>query len=126
MEALFGIFFLFFIANFVLVVWALIDAIKVPHDSVFKAGTKLIWLLVILFAGFVGAIIYFAVGRPAPGADHPVLPHGWIPIDRRRRRPLALSAEIQPRDGLAADSLGSRPGSDRSGSSVDRAAVPGV
>jgi membrane-associated phospholipid phosphatase len=68
MEALFGIFFLFFIANIVLVIWALIDAIKVPHDSMFKTGNKLIWVLVILFAGFIGAIIYFAVGRPAPGS----------------------------------------------------------
>jgi hypothetical protein len=36
----FGIFFLFLIANIVLVIWALVDAIKVPDDSMFKAGTE--------------------------------------------------------------------------------------
>jgi phospholipase D-like protein len=67
MEAMFGIFLLFFIANIVLVIWALIDAIKVPDDSMFKAGNKLIWVLVIVFTGLIGAIIYLVVGRPEPG-----------------------------------------------------------
>jgi Phospholipase_D-nuclease N-terminal len=56
---------LFFIANIVLVIWGLVDAIKVPDDSMYKAGNKLIWVLVILLAGFVGATVYFAVGRPS-------------------------------------------------------------
>jgi len=68
MESVFAVFLLFFIANIVLVIWALVDAIRVPDDSMFEAGNKLIWVLVILFAGFVGAIIYFVVGRPSgPG-----------------------------------------------------------
>jgi phospholipase D-like protein len=56
---------LFFIANVVLVVWALVDAIRVPDESMYRAGNKLIWVLVILFAGFIGAIVYLAMGRPA-------------------------------------------------------------
>jgi hypothetical protein len=64
-ESLFVIFWLFFILNIVLVIWALVDAIRVPEDSMYKAGNKLIWVLVILLAGFVGAIVYFAVGRPS-------------------------------------------------------------
>jgi hypothetical protein len=64
MEILFAGFFVFFIANIVLVIWALVDAIRVPDDSMYRAGTKLIWILVILLAGFVGAIIYLIVGRP--------------------------------------------------------------
>ena len=67
MEAMFGIFMLFFIANVVLVIWALVDAIKVPDDSMFKAGNKLIWVLVIVLTGMIGAIIYLLVGRPEPG-----------------------------------------------------------
>src|SRR4026207_1158160 len=67
MEAMFGIFLLFFIANIVLVIWALVDAIKVPDDSMFKAGNKLIWVLVIVLTGMIGAIIYLLVGRPEPG-----------------------------------------------------------
>ncbi len=69
-EPLFVIVWLFFglllIANIVLVIWGLVDAIKVPDDSMYRAGTKLIWVLVILLAGFVGAIVYFAVGWPSP------------------------------------------------------------
>ena len=52
----------------------LVDAIRVPNESMYRAGNKLIWVLVILFAGFIGAIVYFAIGRPAggrrSGTDH--------------------------------------------------------
>ena len=67
-EFIFAGFFVFFIANIVLVIWALVDAIRVPHDSMYRAGNKLIWILVILLAGFIGAIVYFFVGKPASGA----------------------------------------------------------
>jgi hypothetical protein len=39
-EAFFAIFWLLFIANVVLVIWVLVDAIKVPADPMFKAGTS--------------------------------------------------------------------------------------
>jgi uncharacterized membrane protein len=77
MEAIFGIFMLFFIANIVMVIWALVDAIRVPDDSMYKAGNKLIWVLVIVLTGLVGAIIYLVVGRPEPGRQ----PVGPRPID---------------------------------------------
>lgn len=67
MESVFLVFWLFALANIVVVVWALVDAIKVPDESMYRAGNKLIWVLVILFAGFVGAIVYFLVGRPRDG-----------------------------------------------------------
>jgi hypothetical protein len=46
-------------------VWALVDAIRVPDDSDYRAGTKLVWILVIVLTGFIGAAVYLAVGRPA-------------------------------------------------------------
>lgn len=49
-------------------IWALVDAIRVPDDSLYKSGTKLVWVLVIVLVGFIGAIIYVAVGRPDGGA----------------------------------------------------------
>jgi hypothetical protein len=67
MQAMFGLFMVFFIANIVMVILALVDAIRVPDDSMFKAGNKLIWVLVIVFTGLIGAIIYLVVGRPEPG-----------------------------------------------------------
>jgi hypothetical protein len=67
MEAFFLVFSLFFVANIVLVIWALVDAIKVPDDSMYQAGGKLVWVLVILLGGFIGATIYLVVGRPKNG-----------------------------------------------------------
>ncbi|MFN3650502.1 MAG: PLDc N-terminal domain-containing protein [Armatimonadota bacterium] len=49
-----------------LYLFALIDAIRVPSDSDYRAGTKVTWVLVILFLGCLGALIYLAVGRPSP------------------------------------------------------------
>jgi hypothetical protein len=46
-------------------VYALVDAISVPEDSMYRNGNKLVWVLVILLAPLVGALIYFLVGRPA-------------------------------------------------------------
>jgi hypothetical protein len=60
-----GLFFIVFgLTGFVLYIWALVDAVQVPDDAMYRAGNKLIWVLVILLAPFVGAIVYLAVGRP--------------------------------------------------------------
>jgi len=53
------------IGAFVFWIWALVDAIRVPDDSRFRAGNKLLWVLVIVFLHVIGAIIYVVVGRPA-------------------------------------------------------------
>lgn len=50
----------------VLWIWALVDAIRVPEDSYYNEGNKLIWVLVIVFTGFIGAIVYLIIGRPSP------------------------------------------------------------
>lgn len=52
------------LAAWIFTIVALVDAIRVPNDSYFRAGTKLIWVLVILLGNCVGAIIYWTVGRP--------------------------------------------------------------
>ena len=51
--------------SFVVWIWALVDAIQVPDDPMYRSGTKLVWLLVIVLTQVVGAIIHFAIGRPA-------------------------------------------------------------
>lgn len=68
-EAGFGIIFLlvfglFSIGALVLWIWALVDAITVPDDSMYRAGNKLIWVLVIVLTQVIGALIYLVVGRP--------------------------------------------------------------
>jgi hypothetical protein len=63
-ELVFIPFGLLFVGSFVVWIWALVDAIQVPDDSMYRSGTKLVWVLVIVLTQVVGAIIYFAIGRP--------------------------------------------------------------
>ena len=44
-------------------VWMLVDAIRVP-DAGYRAGDRLVWVLVIVLAGWLGAVVYQLVGRP--------------------------------------------------------------
>jgi hypothetical protein len=49
------------LASFAFWLWMLIDAItRIPSGG----NTKLIWILVIIFAGVIGAAIYYFVQRP--------------------------------------------------------------
>ena len=53
------------ILGIVLLIYTLVDAIRVPDDSMYRTGNKLIWVLVILFAQpLIGPIIYLAIGSP--------------------------------------------------------------
>ncbi len=51
----------FVIFGFVLWLWMLIDCLKRPDDRFAIGGdyAKLIWVLVIIFVGFIGALIYY-------------------------------------------------------------------
>ena len=51
-----------------ILVYALVDVIRMPNDASFKTGTQLIWILVILLAQGIGAIVYLIIGRPPGGA----------------------------------------------------------
>ena len=55
---------LLLLLGFVVWISALVDAIRAPDDSYFQNGTKLIWVLVIVFTGWIGGLIYWVVGRP--------------------------------------------------------------
>lgn len=75
-EFLFLVFGLLALAGIGVWIWTLVDAIQVPDDSMYRAGNKLVWVLVIVFGGIVGSIIYLAIGRPssARGRTAPPLP----------------------------------------------------
>jgi len=48
-------------------VWMLVDcAMNEPSDG----NDKVVWILVILFASFMGAVIYFLARRPQRRAKH--------------------------------------------------------
>jgi hypothetical protein len=69
-----GFILLFPLVFLVVWIWALVDAIQVPNDSMYRSGTKLLWVLLIVFTGIIGAVIYFAVGRPVRRAAPPSPP----------------------------------------------------
>lgn len=65
----FALFFLVFVVGSIaLVIVTLVDVVRMPNDASFKSGTQIVWVIVILLAGLIGAIIYLAVGRPPGGA----------------------------------------------------------
>ncbi len=52
-----------FLAAIAFWVWSLVDAVRVP-DSHYRAGSKVVWVLVIALTGFFGSIAYLVAGRP--------------------------------------------------------------
>lgn len=72
----FGPFFLFVwifaIAGIALWIWALVDCVQVPDDTMYQSGNKLIWVLIIVLAQVIGAILYLVIGRPKPGTQRAV------------------------------------------------------
>ena len=58
-----GIIFILGIAAFAFWVWAIVDVVKVADDSMFRAGNKLVWVLIIVFLNIIGPIVYFVAGR---------------------------------------------------------------
>ena len=74
MEWLFvGAFGLLWIGGIALWIFALVDCIRVPDDSMYRSGTKLIWIIVIALTQVIGAIIYPVIGRPAAGTRPPAV-----------------------------------------------------
>jgi hypothetical protein len=69
MGELFVLFGIVWLVGFAVWIWALIDCIQVADDSLYQSGTKLIWVLVIVFLGPLGAILYLLIGRPKRGAS---------------------------------------------------------
>jgi hypothetical protein len=68
-----GTFGLLWIGAIALWIFALVDCIRVEDDAMYRSGTKLIWILVIIFTQVIGAIIYLAVGRPERGSRPPAV-----------------------------------------------------
>ena len=49
---------MFVVGGLAVMIYALVDAIRMPSDADFTSGTQLVWILVILLAQVIGAIIY--------------------------------------------------------------------
>ncbi len=59
------------ILGFIFWLWMLIDCLKRPDDKFATGGNyaKLIWILVIIFTGFIGALIYFFLVKKKIGEN---------------------------------------------------------
>lgn len=71
--AIFGLFLVLIaavigLACFVFWIWMLIHAIQ---NKGLSDTEKIVWVLVIIFIHFIGAIIYFFVGKPKAGLAPP-------------------------------------------------------
>lgn len=65
MEASFLIVFLALIlAGTVFWIWALVDAIRAGKGADFRAGSQVVWVVVIAVFQLFGALAYVAFGRP--------------------------------------------------------------
>ena len=63
--ALGGIMLLLILLGFIAFwIWSLVDAIRVADDSAYRAGSKVVWVVVIAVTGFIGSLIYLVMGRP--------------------------------------------------------------
>ncbi len=60
-----GLFVLIGLVAFGLWVWGLVDALAKP-DAVWQSAgqNKILWVVVIVLAGVIGAVIYLVVARP--------------------------------------------------------------
>lgn len=56
-----AVFWIFAIALSIFWIWALVDVLT----SSMPSGDKILWFLVVFFLHVIGAVIYFAVGRPS-------------------------------------------------------------
>ena len=70
----FGAFGILAIAGFALWIWALVNSLSKP-DAVWEAAgqNKIVWLLVIIFLGFIGAILYGLIAKPQLDQHTPTL-----------------------------------------------------
>lgn len=50
------------ILYFAVIIWAIVDIAKKPYTMT----KKLVWIIVICFIPFIGAILYFLIGRTSP------------------------------------------------------------
>lgn len=70
----FGAFGILAVAGFALWIWALVNSLSKP-DAVWEAAgqNKIVWLLVIIFLGFIGAILYALIAKPQLDQHTPTL-----------------------------------------------------
>jgi Phospholipase_D-nuclease N-terminal len=68
------------IALFALWLWMLVDCAQAPEPPG-DSNHRLVWILILVFTGWIGALLYFfLVRRPRIAASRPVEPRGFPPL----------------------------------------------
>ena len=68
------------IALFALWLWMLVDCAQAPEPPG-DSNHRLVWILIIVFTGWIGALLYFfLVRRPRIAASRPGEPRGFPPL----------------------------------------------
>lgn len=57
-------FLLVLLAASVVWIWALVDAVRVKDEDAYRAGNKMVWVVVIAVTHLVGSVLYVLFGRP--------------------------------------------------------------
>ena len=65
---IFGVMMVFGVAVMAFWIWMIVDCATNEPDS--PDNTKIVWLLVTILAGWIGAIIYYFARRPKRIAEH--------------------------------------------------------
>ncbi len=67
------------IALFALWLWMLVDCAQAPEPPG-DSNHRLVWILILVFTGWIGALLYFfLVRRPRIAASRPRYPRGFPP-----------------------------------------------
>lgn len=68
------------IALFALWLWMLVDCAQAPEPPG-DSNHRLVWILILVFTGWIGALLYFfLVRRPRIAASRPNEPRGFPPL----------------------------------------------
>jgi len=70
-----------------LMLWALIDIVRRPSETI-RGAMKWPWILLVLFVNLIGPVIYLAVGRITPAV--PDEPHSALERDKTQHAVDAL------------------------------------
>lgn len=70
-----AVFFFLAIAGFVFWIWGLVDALRRPQSEWQAAGqNQILWVVVMVFLGFIGTILYLLIARPQLAGSSEKLP----------------------------------------------------
>jgi|1186.fasta_scaffold00245_5 hypothetical protein len=72
------------VCTIALVIWTPVDVVRMLDDTRFKTGTQIVWVIVILLGGAIGAIVTWRSGAHRGAQPLRGSARLWFPCHRRR------------------------------------------